>query len=270
MLWLLWFTLGAALGSFLNVCIHRLPREESIIRPGSRCPSCKRPIAWRDNIPVISYLALRARCRHCRKPISWRYPVVELLTGAATVAVLHRFGMGPAGLVYLAFVCGLIVCSFVDLDFRIIPDEISIGGMVVGLLASFFIPELHGAGSGWLGLGRSAIGLLVGGGMLFVTGLIGDFLFKKESMGFGDVKLLAMAGSILGWKLALLTFFLSPVLAVVPGLFVLLLKKSHEIPYGPFLSIGMLASLFYGEELIRLSGMDDVVRVLWEYYAWPR
>ena len=269
-LWLLWFIAGSIIGSFLNVCVHRLPREESIVRPGSRCPSCKRPIAWRDNIPLISYLALRARCRHCRAPISWRYPAVELSTGLATAAVLHRFGMGPVGFIYLVFVYGLIVSSFVDLEFRIIPDEISLGGMVVGLLASFLVPALHGADSSWLALGRSALGLGVGASLLYLTGLLGDFLFKKESMGLGDVKLLGMAGSVLGWKFVVLTFFLSPMLAVIPGLFVLLSKKSHEIPYGPFLSLSMVASLFFGEELVRLSGMEDVVRILWEYYGWPR
>jgi len=263
-----WWIVGCAVGSFLNVCIFRLPREQSLIRPASRCPACKRPIAWYDNIPVLSYVLLRGACRRCRKPISWRYPLVELLTGFMTVAVVHRFGSGAVGLIYAAFVWALIVSSFIDLDFRIIPDEISLGGLVVGVAASLLIPALHGADSRLLSLGRSVVGLLVGGGVLYLTGLIGDFLFKKESMGGGDIKLLAMAGSILGWKPVTLTFFLAPLLALGPGLFVLLRKKSHEIPYGPFLALAMVLSLFYGDALIRWSGIDVTIQTLREIYGW--
>lgn len=259
---------GCAIGSFLNVCVYRLPREQSLIRPASRCPSCERPIAWADNIPLISYLLLRGVCRHCRKPISWRYPVVELLTGLMTVAVVHRFGVGPVAWVYLAFIYGLIVSSFIDLEFRIIPDEISLGGLIVGLVASGLIPTLHGTDVRFVALGRAVIGLLVGGGVLYLTGLLGDFLFKKESMGGGDIKLLAMAGSILGWKPVALTFFLAPMLALGPGLFVLLRKRSHEIPYGPFLSLAMVLSLFWGDALIRFTGIDVTIQFLRDYYGW--
>jgi len=269
-LWLIWFALGSCLGSFLNVCIYRLPREQSIIRPRSRCTKCRRQIAAYDNIPFISYVILGGRCRHCRKRISLRYPLIEAMTGLATIAVFQRFGMSGVGLVYLAFVCALITASFIDLEFRIIPDEISLGGLVLGVILSALIPSLHGTESRWLALGRSVIGFLVGGGLLYGTGIIGDFIFKKESMGGGDIKLLAMAGSILGWKLVLLTFFISPMLAVIPGLVVLFVKRSHVIPYGPFLSLGLVLSLFFGQELIRASGVADSVQVLWNYYGWRR
>lgn len=262
------FAFGACLGSFLNVCIYRLPREQSVVRPRSRCPHCRRSIAWADNIPVLSYLALGAKCRHCRKPIHWRYPLIELLTGAVTVAIFERFGMTPVALVYLAFVYGLIVASFIDLEFQIIPDEISLGGLALGVVASALLPQLHGTGSHLVGLGRSVTGLLVGGGLLYGTGLLGDLLFRKESMGGGDIKLLAMAGSILGWKLAVLTFFIAPVLALIPGLFVLLLRRSHVIPYGPFLSLGLVLSLFAGEAFLRASGFEEMIRILWDYYGW--
>jgi len=264
--WPVVFILGLIVGSFLNVCIYRMPREQSIVHPRSRCPSCERPIVWSDNIPLLSFALLRARCRHCSHPISWRYPVVELLAGLSAVAVTARFGLGPAAVVYFAFICALITVSFIDLEFQIIPDEISLGGLVAGVLLSILIPALHGTDSRWLALGRSVTGLVVGGGVLYITGMIGDFLFKKESMGGGDIKLLAMAGSVLGWKLVTLTFFLAPMLALIPGLYVLLMKRSHVIPYGPFLSAGLMVSIFFGDGVLRISGIDDTIRILWEYY----
>ena len=255
-------------GSFLNVCIYRLPREQSIVRPRSRCPHCQKPIAWYDNIPLLSYVALGARCRHCRSPISWRYPLIEALTGISAVVVFWWFGAGLLALIYFAFVCALIVVSFIDLEFQIIPDEISLGGLVVGVLLSAALPALHGTDSRLISIGQSVLGLLVGGGVLYGTGLLGDFLFRKESMGGGDIKLLAMAGSILGWKLVIVTFFIAPIFALIPGLFVLLFKRSHVIPYGPFLSFGLVASLFFGEAILRLTGIEDTVRILWQYYGW--
>jgi len=262
------FAFGACIGSFLNVCIYRLPREQSIVKPRSRCPHCAHPIAWYDNIPLASYLCLGAACRHCKKLISWRYPLIELLTGLAVVGVLIRFGIGAVGLVYAAFLCALIAASFIDFEFQIIPDEISLGGLVLGVVLSGLVPSLHGTDSHLLSLGRSVIGLLVGGGLLYGTGMLGDFLFKKESMGGGDIKLLAMAGSLLGWKLALLAFFLAPMLALLPGLFVLIFKKSHVIPYGPFLSLALIVALFVGDEVIRATGMEESLQLLWSYYGW--
>jgi leader peptidase (prepilin peptidase)/N-methyltransferase len=262
------FAFGCCIGSFLNVCIYRMPREQSVVRPRSRCPHCERPIAAMDNIPLVSYVLLGARCRHCRKPISWRYPLIEALTGLATLAVVQRFGAGPAGLVYVAFVAALIAASVIDLEFQIIPDEISLGGLAVGLAASALVPILHGTSSHLVSFGRSVVGMLAGGGLLYGTGLLGDLIFRKESMGGGDIKLLAMAGSLLGWKLVTLTFFLAPVLALVPGLLVLLFKRSHVIPYGPFLSLGLVLSLFFGHEILHVSGVDETFRLLWEYRPW--
>ena len=265
--WLLWFAWGSMLGSFLNVCIYRLPREQSVVRPRSRCPGCERPIAWYDNVPLLSFALLRAKCRHCRKPISWRYPVVEALTGLATVGVLHRFGANATGVIYVAFVAALIAASFVDLEFQIIPDEISVGGLAVGLALSALVPALHGTDSHLVSLGRSVLGVLAGGGILYGTAMIGDFIFRKESMGGGDIKLLAMAGAVLGWKPVLVTFFTAPILALIPGLFVLAFKKSHIIPYGPFLSLALVISLFWGDALLRMSGMEETFRLLWQYYG---
>jgi leader peptidase (prepilin peptidase)/N-methyltransferase len=288
----IWFAFGSVIGSFLNVCIYRLPREQSIVTPRSRCPSCSTPIAWYDNVPLVSFLALGARCRHCRGRIAWRYPIVELLTALATVAVLDRFGMTAVGFVYLAFVYGLIVASFVDLDFQIIPDEISLGGLALGLAASLAIPQLHGTDQRLLALRRSVVGAAVGGGLLYATGALGNVMLyglrrlgirmrrhprwrarlskyrhMREAMGFGDVKLLAMAGSLLGWQLVVFTFFVAPVLAVIPGLVVLALHRSHIIPYGPFLALGLLLALFAGHRIIEASAIGETIRALWGYYT---
>ena len=269
-----------------------MPRELSIVKPRSRCPSCSTPIAWYDNVPLASFLALGARCRHCHARIAWRYPIVELLTGLMTVAVLDRFGMTLVGFVYLSFVYGLIVASFVDLDFQIIPDEISLGGLAVGLAASLVIPQLHGTDHRLVALRRSVVGAVVGGGLLYATGALGNVMLyglrrlgiylrrnpywrakfakyrhMREAMGFGDVKLLAMAGSLLGWQLVMFTFFVAPVLAVIPGLVVLALHRSHVIPYGPFLALGLLLALFAGHRIIEASAIGDTIRLLWSSYT---
>jgi len=191
---------------------------------------------------------------------------VELVTALAALAVAARFGLTTAAVVYFAFVCALIVVSFVDLEFQIIPDEISVGGIVVGVLLCAAIPSLQDTTSRLYAVGRSLIGVLIGGGVLYLTGLLGDFIFRKESMGGGDIKLLAMAGSVLGWKLVLLTFFIAPIFALIPGLAVLVLKRSHIIPYGPFLSIGLIVALFAGNTLLQVTGMEETIRLIWMYY----
>lgn len=266
--WILSFVFGCMIGSFLNVCIWRMPREESVVSPPSRCTACKQPIAWHDNIPVISWLLLRGKCRHCSARIAWRYPFVEALSGAATLLTLGRFGFAPHGLVYLALVYALIVVTFIDIDFQIIPDEISVGGTVAGLLLSIAWPALHGVDTWMEGWRAASAGVLVGGGTLYLTGMLGDFLFKKESMGGGDIKLLAMAGAFLGWKTVLITFFISPMLAVIPGLLLILFKKEHVIPYGPFLALGLLVALFADDWVLRVSGFDETIRLLREYHQW--
>ncbi len=266
----IWIVVGLVVGSFLNVCIYRLPEERSVVWPRSFCPSCKHPIAWYDNVPLLSYAVLGGTCRHCKARIHWRYPVVEALSAWATVAVLGHFGTGPQGIIYLIFVWALLVVSFIDLEHQIIPDEISLGGLVIGLLLSLAVPQLHGTDHRWLALGRSFIGALVGGGLLYVTGVVGTIIFRKEAMGGGDVKLLAMAGSLLGWKLVALTFFAAPLLAILPGLVVLICRRSHVIPYGPFLSLGLILALFWGQRILELSGVEETVQMLWSYYGWHR
>ena len=238
--------LGALIGSFLNVCICRLPREESIVTPGSHCPQCKNPIRFYDNIPVLSYLLLRGKCRHCGKPISIQYPVVEGVTALSSWVLFTMYGPSLSYLFFFAFVAALIVITVIDLQHQIIPDVISIPGMGVGLLGSLLLPHLSFLNS----LG----GLLLGGGSLFLVATIYQWLFKREGMGGGDVKLLGMIGAFLGWKAVILTILLSSLIGSLIGILVMVLKGKdfkYAIPFGPFLSIGAVLTLFYGEAIIR-------------------
>lgn len=245
------FVLGLAVGSFLNVCIYRLPREESIVKPRSRCPKCKKLIHWYDNIPLLSYIILRGKCRYCNTKIAFQYFIVELLTGLIFLLFYNKFGFTIISLIYTVFVCGLIIATFVDFNFRIIPDEINLGGIVLALVISFIYPYLHNTPNHLLGLYRSFLGMVVGGGIIWITGIIGDFIFKKETMGGGDVKLLAMIGAFLGWKMAILTFFVSPVFGAVVGIIIKLRTKSSLIAYGPYLSLGSVIVLFWGNNILR-------------------
>jgi len=244
------FIIGAMTGSFLNVCIVRLPLEKSIVFPGSHCVACQTPIKWYDNIPLISWLALGGRCRACKEKISFRYWFVELLTGVVFYLFYLHFGLQTILWPYLVMVSGFIVATFVDFEHRIIPDEVSIGGMIAGVLLSLVIPQLQATRSPFLGAGFSLLGLLVGGGSIYLMGVIGDFVFKKETMGGGDVKLMGMVGAFMGWKLALLTFFLAPFFGAGFGIVEKIRTKDSTIAYGPFLIMGALTSLFWGDKII--------------------
>lgn len=245
------FIFGSLIGSFLNVCIVRMPKEESVVFPRSHCVSCKKQIPWYDNIPFVSFILLGGRCRFCKKTISIQYFIVELTTAGLFLWTYLYFGLSWALLAYLVMVGGLIVATFVDIEHRIIPDEISVGGMVVGLVFSFLIPSMHGVTSNFLSLGYSLMGVLIGGGAIYAMGMLGDFIFKKESMGGGDVKLLAMIGAFLGWKAAILTFFIAPVFGAVAGIIVKIRTKESVIPYGPFLALGALICLYWSGPIIQ-------------------
>ena len=182
---------GAMVGSFLNVCIARLPKEESIVWPGSHCPLCRKPIKFYDNIPLVSYLLLKGKCRQCRGSISLQYPLVEGITALSSLLLIIKFGPSLSYLIYFAFVAALIVITVIDLYHQIIPDVISLPGIGVGLLASLIIPQITFL--------NSLIGILLGGGSLFLVATVYRWLFKREGMGGGDVKLLAMIGAFLGW-----------------------------------------------------------------------
>jgi len=237
---------GAMIGSFLNVCISRLPKGESIVFPGSHCPKCGKPIRFYDNIPVISFILLRGRCRSCRTPISFQYPLVEAVTALASLTLFARFGASLSYLIYFSFVASLIVVTVIDLYHQIIPDVISLPGIAVGLLSATVNP--------FLSFFDSFLGALLGGGTLFVIAGLYQWLFKREGMGGGDVKLLAMIGAFLGWKAVVLTILLGSFAGSVIGVGIILLKGRdfrYAIPFGPFLSLGAVLSLFYGEALLR-------------------
>jgi leader peptidase (prepilin peptidase)/N-methyltransferase len=244
------FILGAIAGSLMNVCIYRMPRKESIVTPRSHCVLCKKPIPWRDNIPILSFLILRGRCRFCKGRISLVYPVVEILSGVVTVFLFLRFGITGKFFILWFFSSALIVSSFIDLRIREIPDEITLPGIVLGLGLSALYPALLGKSGSLLAFRDSALGVVIGGAGIYALGVFGEFIFKKEAMGGGDVKLLAMIGAFLGWKLTVLTFFLAPFFGAAVGV-VLRIKKGEEvIPYGPHLSLAALVALFYGETIL--------------------
>lgn len=324
------FALGAIIGSFLNVCIVRLPNERSVVFPASHCVHCKKPIAWYDNIPLLSWLVLGGRCRQCKQKISFRYFLVELITATGFLLFYQFYGFHAILVPYLVMLCGFIVATFVDFEYRIIPDEISIGGTVVGVIFSLFIPQLHGQDVFWKGGLWSLVGLVAGGGSIYLMGLLGniiiprsrrqlDSILKEEflqvmnpiepdvfeglwqdmalngyivpkdgtadvldtfwntkkadqlklsptyahlskkvfkvlrmdTMGGGDVKLMAMVGAFMGWKLALLSFFLAPFFGAVYGIIEKIRTKESVIAYGPFLILGALVSLIKGQDIIR-------------------
>ncbi len=236
---------GAMVGSFLNVCIYRLPKEESIVRPGSHCPKCKTPIQFYDNIPLLSYLLLGGKCRHCKAPISIQYPIVETITALSSFFLFITFGVSLSFIYYFLFVAALIIITVIDLYYQTIPDVISVPGIVIGLLGSLIILQI----TFW----ASLIGIISGGGSLFLVATVYQWLFKREGMGGGDVKLLAMIGAFLGWKAVILTILLSSFIGSIIGIAVMLIKGKdfkYAIPFGPFLALGAVISLFWGEQLI--------------------
>lgn len=247
------FVFGACAGSFLNVGIYRIPRGESIILPGSHCPRCSAPIAWYDNIPLVSYLLLRGRCRHCGQPISPRYFVVEFLTAAVFLAIWLRFGASWLTPVYWLAAGGLILGSFVDLEHMIIPDRVSLGGIVAGLIFSVLLPQMHGVDSHLKALGLSLAGAALGGVSLWVIGVLGKMVFRREAMGLGDVKLLAAIGAFLGWQGVAFSIFASSVVGSLVGIYLVLSgdrEWQSRIPYGPYLALGALLWILWGREIV--------------------
>jgi leader peptidase (prepilin peptidase)/N-methyltransferase len=241
------FAMGAAMGSFANVLIHRLPLGLSIVSPGSRCPSCGKGIRWFDNIPVLSYFILGGRCRGCSTIISPRYPLVEVLSGLLFAAVVMRFGIQPATAPLALFAWALVVITFIDLDHRIIPDVISLPGTALGLGFSFL--------PGFPRPMDSVVGVAVGAGFLFLVLFAYEKIMGEEGMGMGDVKLLAMIGAFLGWQALPVTILVSSLTGSVVGVGYALVKgesvRKFPVPFGPFLALGAVAHLFFGVELIQ-------------------
>ena len=236
--------LGLAAGSFLNVVIHRLPRKESIVSPGSRCPACGHALRWYDNLPVLSYAALGARCRSCRERISIRYPIIELVTAVLFVAHYYVFGWTPLLAVRLLFASAMVALFAIDLEHKLLPDVITLPGIVLGLVFSLFLPP---------GIVDALLGILVGGGFLW---LVAEAYFRyagEEGMGGGDVKMLGMIGAFLGWKLTLLTLVLSSIAGSLIGLTVIALKRGgmkYALPFGTFLALGAVAASLWGDQIV--------------------
>jgi len=245
------FITGLSVGSFANVCIYRLPRDMSIIRPRSFCPSCQTPIKPRHNIPLLSFIFLRGKCACCGAKISWRYPLIELLSGLLFLSAFYYFYLSSDN-IYM-FIVGLYLSSvfliifFIDLDFKIIPDSLSLSGIIIGVAVSF----LPATPLRWY---DSVIGLFAGGLLFLAVAELGDRLFKKESMGGGDIKLAAMLGAFLGWKGILLVLGIASFLGALIGGLLLIIAKDKEsartVPFGPFLVAAALIVFYRGNEII--------------------
>lgn len=242
---ILLFILGLIVGSFSNVCIYRIPRNESIIYPASHCPKCSTTISVKDNIPLLSYILLKGRCRNCGSRISIKYPVVELLTGLVYIIIYQIYGLSVQSLIYIILSSALIIIAFIDLNEQIIPEVITLPGMVIGFILSFFVP--------YLSFVDSALGVVIGGGIILVIRLAGSLIFKKESMGIGDIELSAMIGAFLGWRYITISLFLGFFLGALTGISLILLKiKSKEdvVPFGPFIVLGSFITLLCGEKIL--------------------
>ena len=236
---------GAVIGSFLNVCIHRLPRGTSIVWPASACPACGRALSWFENIPIASYLFLRGRCRTCGAPISPRYPVVEALTAAMFALAWWYYGPGPMLISRLIFACALIVLFAIDLEHHLLPNVITLTGIVIGFLLSFITDQ-----PGWR---SSLIGIVAGGGVLFLIAEVYYRVRHEEGLGMGDVKMLAMMGAFLGWPLAILSLIIASVAGTIIGIGLIVTGRGtmkYALPFGTFLAIGAAVSAAAGQTIL--------------------
>lgn len=279
------FIFGAIIGSFLNVCIYRIPRGLSLVLPCSKCPSCGDSIRFYDNIPIISYILLKGRCRICNSRIPIRYFVVELLNAVLYVVTLYRFGYHSVWtlLFYFIFLSSLIVITFIDFEFQIIPDKITLPWIPLSLIfGSTILPDPFSR-IDLLGFKASIVGIFLGGGLYYAIAILGKAVFKKDAMGGGDIKLMAMVGGVLGWKGVLLTTFIGSFFGSIIGIFLILMKRTRrqsstkgpenvtlslskgdkerdfrvrgrewdtKIPFGPYLAFGAFVSIFMGQEIL--------------------
>ena len=235
---------GLVIGSFLNVCIYRLPLKQSIVWPASRCAKCQRELAWYENVPVAAWLALGGKCRTCKSRISAMYPVVELVTGALFAGACLLYGVTPLAFVRIAFGCAMIVLFVIDLQHRILPNVITVTGIPIGFALSLFLPP------GWR---ESLLGLVLGGGVLWAIGEAYYRLRGIDGLGMGDVKMLAMIGAVLGWRAVIVTLVLSSCSGALVGAALLTRTKDgmqYALPFGTFLSLAALAASLVGEPLV--------------------
>lgn len=238
--------IGLALGSFLNVCIYRIPLKKSILFPGSFCPKCETKIRFRDNIPLLSFILLKGKCRKCKSKISWQYPLVEFVTPVLMVVAYLKFGWSWEFAAMAILCLLLIVIFFIDLKHRIIPDVVTLPGIALGFFFSLFVKSPS--------VVNSLIGILAGGVLFYLAAVLGELLFKKESMGGGDIKLAMMLGAFLGWQKIFLVFLISAVLGAMVGGIALFfskeVKETKMIPFGPFLALGSILVMFLGDMII--------------------
>jgi leader peptidase (prepilin peptidase)/N-methyltransferase len=235
------FILGTMIGSFANVCIYRLPRGRSLLFPGSHCSFCQQPIQPWHNIPLLSYVWLGGRCAYCQSTISWRYPLVEFACGLLYVLMYHAFGLSVQGAIAVFLATALLIVTFIDLDHKIIPDAITLPGIVAGVLASWLLTPV--------GLGNALFGMVLGGGLCLLIAIL-----SRGGMGGGDIKLVAMIGAFLGWRGVSVTMFLGACAGALVGIGLMLLKKKGRrdpLPFGPFLALGALLALLWEPELIQ-------------------
>ncbi len=271
------FIVGSMIGSFLNVCVYRLPRGLSVVKPRSRCPKCENPIAWYDNIPVVSWLVLGAKCRHCGQPISWQYPLVEAITGLLFLAVFWRFGVAIATPVYMLLSAALVLVTFVDLTDWTIPDEVTLPGIPVGIACSVLYMVYPESGLTVMGpfdmpVFNSLLGALVGGGILYALDKFALLLLKKPGMGFGDVKLNAMLGAFFGLYGAVLIIIIAAFIGSIVGVIMILAGKrqtapgpegkdagkeqpgkpasGHYLPFGPYLAFAGIIVMLAGAAIV--------------------
>lgn len=267
------FAMGACIASFMNVCIWRIPRNESVVSPPSHCPNCNAPIRWYQNIPILSWCCLRGKCANCHKPISVRYTIVELLGGILFLMAYFQWGIpfffrGNVALyglqplrslwavpVFWVVFAGLILGSFVDLAEQWIPDRVTIGGMILGVPLSFLVPELQGEQMRLHALYWSLGGLFFGFGFLWLVGFVFSKIVKKDALGFGDVKLIGAVGAFFGPGAVLFTIIVSSFVGAVVGVVLMLRGKAKlggftAVPYGPFLALGVIAWMFWGPGIV--------------------
>ena len=237
--------LGLAVGSFLNVCIYRLPRGQSVVGPASRCPSCGRGLSWFENVPVVSWILLGGRCRTCRNAISMMYPTVEAITAFVFVLQCLQVGWQPLLGVRLVFVAVMIVLCVIDLQTKILPDVITVPGVAVGLVSSCFLEP------GWT---SSLVGMVAGGGILWAVGRVYFLIRGQHGMGMGDVKMLAMIGAFLGWQSMLIALLLASLLGSAVGVAMIMLRQGgmqSALPFGSFMAVSALISISVGQSLLR-------------------
>lgn len=254
MLEFLTFIIGLIVGSFLNVCIYRIPRQQSIVYPASHCTECGYSLSWLELIPLFSYIGLRGRCRSCGSPISLRYPLIELLTAIVFLMLYIKYGLTLVFMIYAFLMSILIVVFFIDLEYMIIPNKLvmlaAIAALIVALANAFIPFYIYGDSRWW----NPFLGALIGSGFLFMVAVLGALVFRSdEAMGGGDIKLMLPLGLFLGWRLTILTLFLSVLIAGIVGIILLALKvtsRKSSIPFGPFMVIGCFIAIMWGYQII--------------------